>query len=78
MSTNRFPDKGIVEREYKRGRPVQWGAFTSTTTDFAAAKGFTDRVAGVIFKIAISSGRDINAYSFFPQVSMRGRRSLRG
>ncbi len=68
MSTHRYPDKGIVEREYKRGRPVQWGAFTSTTTDFAAAKGFTDRAAGVIFKIAISSGRDINAYSFFPQV----------
>ena len=74
MRTHRFPDKGIVEREYKRGRPVQWGAFTSTTTDFAAAKGFTDRAAGVIFKIAISSGRDINAYSFFPQVSMGGRR----
>jgi hypothetical protein len=47
---------------------VQWGAFTSATTDFAAAKGFTDPAAGVIFKIAISSGRDINAYSFFPQV----------
>ena len=63
-----FPHKGSVEREYKLGRPVQWGAFTSTTTDFAAAKGFvTDRAAGVIFKIAISSGRDINAYSFFPQ-----------
>ncbi len=51
---------------------MQWGAFTSTTTNFDAAKGFfTDRAAGVIFKIAISSGReprDINAYSFFPQV----------
>ena len=47
---------------------MQWGAFTSTTTDFAAAKGFTDRAAGVIFKIAISSGRDINAYSLSPQV----------
>ena len=53
---------------------MQWGAFTSATTNFAAAKGFTDRAAGVIFKIAISSGRDINAYSFFPQVSMGGRR----
>ena len=52
---------------------MQWGAFTSATTDFAAAKGFTDRAAGVIFKIAISSGRDINAYSFFPQVWAGGR-----
>ena len=79
MSTHRYPDKGIVEREYKRGRPVQWGAFTSTTTDFAAAKGFTDPDAGVIFKIAISSGRDINAYSFFPQVRAGGvRRNRRG
>ena len=69
-----FPDKGAVEREYKPGRPIQWGAFTSTTTNFAAAKGFTDRVQGVIFKITVSSGRNINAYSFFPQVllSFRG------
>ena len=63
-----YPDKGTVEREYKPGRPIQWGAFTSTTTEFAAAKGFTDPVQGVIFKITVSSGRDINAYSFYPQV----------
>ena len=78
MRTHRYPDKGVVEREYKRGRPVQWGAFTSTTTDFAAAKGFTDPDAGVIFKIAISSGRDINAYSFFPQVRAGGPRDPPG
>ena len=29
-------------------------------------KGFTDRAAGIIFKITVIDGRDINAYSFFP------------
>ena len=32
----------------------RWGAFTSTTTDFQAAKGFTNITTGVIFKIAVS------------------------
>ena len=32
----------------------------------AAAKGFAPKTR-VVFKITVTSGRDINAYSFFPQ-----------
>jgi hypothetical protein len=65
-----YPDKkDVIMREYQCGRTVQWGAFTSTTTSFEAAKGFCgDPSSGVIFKINVSSGRDINPYSFYPKV----------
>ena len=42
------------------------GAFSSTTTKLGAAKAFTNQATGVIFKITVASGRDVNAYSFFP------------
>jgi serine/threonine protein kinase len=61
-----FPGKSTVLEQYQVGRPIQWGAFTSTSKNFDATKGFTDQHTGVIFKIAVSSGKDINAYSFFP------------
>ena len=54
-----------ILQEYKLGRPIQWGAFTSVTTSRAAAESFTPQ-SRVLFKIAVTSGRDINAYSFFP------------
>jgi hypothetical protein len=55
-----------VIREYTVGRPIQWGAFTSVTTNLRAAKSFAPDTR-VVFKITIMSGRDINDYSFFPQ-----------
>ena len=61
-----FPGMNAVISKYKIGRPIQWGAFTSTTTNFVAAKNFTDPSDGVIFKITVTNGRDINAYIFFP------------
>ena len=61
-----YPDKAAAVAHYKLGRPIQWGAFSSTSTDFAVTTGFTDRENGVIFKITVTDGRDINAYSFFP------------
>ena len=51
--------------DYQVGRPVQWGAFTSVTTSRAAAESFAPETR-VIFKITVTSGRDINTYSFFP------------
>ena len=60
------PDKAATVAQYKMGRPIQWGAFSSTSTNFNATKGFTDEATGVIFKINVTDGRDINAYSFFP------------
>ena len=55
-------------KQYKPGRPIQWGAFSSTSTDFEIeeTKGFTDRESGVIFKITLTDGRKVSAYSFFP------------
>jgi hypothetical protein len=61
-----YPDKATAVEQYRPGRPIQWGAFSSTSTDFGVTKGFTDRDTGVIFKITVTDGRDINAYSFFP------------
>ena len=62
-----YPDKATAVAQYKPGRPIQWGAFSSTSTDFGTTKGFTNQATGVIFKITVTDGRDINAYSFFPQ-----------
>jgi hypothetical protein len=61
-----MPDKAATVAQYRLGRPIQWGAFSSTSTDLDATKLFTDQNSGVIFKITVTDGRDINAYSFFP------------
>jgi len=58
--------KEQVVREYKKGRPIQWGAFSSCTTTYETTKAFTNQLEGVIFKIALQSGRQISSYSFFP------------
>ena len=42
------------------------GAFSSTTTDLKASRGFTNKAKGVIFKLEVWTGRSINNYSFFP------------
>ena len=61
-----YPDKAKVEEQYQLGRPIQWGAFSSTSTDVAAAKVFTDKHSGVMFKLTLQSGKVIQAYSYFP------------
>ena len=61
-----YPDKAKVVEQYKVGRPIQWGAFSSTSTSVAATKGFTDQEHGVIFKLTVQSGKVIKAYSYFP------------
>ena len=60
-----YPDKAKVEEQYKMGRPIQWGAFSSTAWDASTAKLFTDRDSGVIFKLTVQSGKVIEAYSYF-------------
>ena len=62
-----YPDRRTVEAQYLVGRPVQWGAFSSTSTDAGVAREFTDQRDGVIFKLTLVSGKDIKAYSYFPQ-----------
>lgn len=61
-----YPDKAKVEKEYKVGRPIQWGAFSSTSTSVASTKEFTHKQRGVIFKLTVLSGKVIKAYSYFP------------
>ena len=46
-----FGQENILQR-YKKGRPIQWGAFTSTTTSLEAASGFAG-AGGVIIKISL-------------------------
>ena len=66
-----YPDKNKVEEQYKMGRPIQWGAFSSTSTDVAEAKKFTDKHGGVMFKLTVLSGKVIQAYSCFPRARTR-------
>ena len=64
---NKGLDQETVKKEYAVGRPVQWAAFSSATTDVTAAKEFVEKDVGVIFKLAVVSGRDISAFSYFPK-----------
>jgi len=79
VGLGRLPDlKGVCWRGYDHGskkeildtqsvgRPIQWGAFTSVATCKDAAKAFAPGTR-VVFKITMTSGRDVNPYSFFPQ-----------
>ena len=55
-----------MEQNYQPGRPVQWRSFTSTSSDVKSCKLFVkDKDHGVIFKIDVVSGRDIQEYSRF-------------
>ena len=38
-----YPDKQTVEDKYKVGRPIQWGAFSSTSQDVSVTKQFTNK-----------------------------------
>ena len=60
-----FPssDKEDIISQYVEGRTIQWGAFTSTTTDVAAARYFAG-LGGVVAKIKLLSGKDICKISF--------------
>ena len=59
--------QATVTSQYAVGRPVQWGAFSSTSTIVDVTKQFTDQQRGVIFKLTLVAGKTIKAYSYFPQ-----------
>ena len=61
-----FPssDRDVILQKYKEGRPIQWGAFTSTTTDVEAARRFAG-TGGVVIKMKVRDGKDICPLSFF-------------
>ena len=56
--------KNMVLDQYLKGRPIQFGAFTSTTTSLDVARGFVPNKAdGVIFKMEVLSGKTVHALS---------------
>ena len=61
-----FPsiDRDVILQQYKKRRPIQWGAFTSATTDVEAARNLAG-VGGVVIKLDVADGKDICALSFF-------------
>lgn len=61
-----YPDKKTVLAQYKLGRPVQWGAFSSMSTDVEVTRNFTSAEDGVIFKLSVKTGKRIAPYSYFP------------
>ena len=55
-----------MKQNYQKGRPVQWRSFTSTSLDLTSCKLFVkNKARGVIFKLDVVSGRDIQQYSCF-------------
>ena len=60
------PGHEQIAHEYKKGRTIKWTAFTSSTTDPAAATAFTS-ADGVIFRIKVKTGKVITKLSFFPR-----------
>ena len=51
-------EKQRLLSHYRNGRPIQWGAFTSTSQGIEMARSFAASTAtGVIFKIRIQSGK---------------------
>jgi len=59
-----FTNLEDVVKQYKKGRKIQWGAFSSTTVDKKAAKGFAGQ-GGAVLKIDLFTGKDIQKLSFF-------------
>ena len=53
-----YPDKSMVEEQYKMGRPIQWGAFSSTSPDvrFTCSEDRPDRsVSAQLSRITMPS-----------------------
>jgi len=60
-----YEHKSEVLENYKEGRLVQWGAFSSTSQDLDEAKRFINKDSGVIFRLKLMHGKSIEAFSFF-------------
>ena len=56
-------DARMMRLLYTLGRTVQWGGFTSTSTDFATALSFAGD-AGVVLSLQIVAGTDVSRLSF--------------
>ena len=56
--------KDEVLKEYSRTKIIRWAGFSSTSTSFGTAKGFS-KAGEIIFKITVQTGRLIQPYSFY-------------
>ena len=56
----------MIRTHYTIGKDIHWSSFSSTTLDIAKAKRFAAGPGGILFRIAISSGRSVTAYSAHP------------
>lgn len=59
----------VIEQQYELGSEVQWGNFVSASSTIESAKAAIDHLPRndtVIFRISVTSGRDVEAYSFLP------------
>lgn len=57
--------KAKATQDYQLGRPIQWGAFTSTSSDFGVAAGFLDSPV----RMSTTAGRTIGCW-FTKSLSM--------
>jgi hypothetical protein len=57
----------LVKQHYKQQREIFWSAFSSTTSSFEVAKDNFSGGTGVIFRIKVVSGRNIQPLSVLPQ-----------
>ncbi len=54
---------GMIKEKYQDGLNIHWSGFTSTTNNIERAKRFAD-AGGIIFRIKIYTGRNIEHYSY--------------
>merc|ERR1719329_93144 len=59
-----FEDLNDITTQYQEGRRIQWGAWSSTTSDKQAAMGFAGP-NGAVLKIKVFTAKDIKKLSFF-------------
>ena len=59
-------DYDRLRKDYSLGRPVQWGAFSSTSQNEGVSKRFINKAKGVLFKLTVVSGALVSEYSLFP------------
>ena len=60
-------DQDTIQQHYTPGRPIQWGAFSSTSLNIRTTKSFVKKDKGMLFKIKVLTGRNVGPYSCLPK-----------
>ena len=61
-----IPNMSVIKEQYTLGRTVHWSSFSSATTNQKKAIEFATR-NGVVLKLKTLTGKNITAYSVFPE-----------